>query len=263
MAWVLKVAGPTRDCSSNWYSGNEIFGKSESMSFWKKGGRRPVWQTSLHSRVLLALKKRLKPLAALTAGIVVVAGLWLFFSRDNIIIETFDVPKGWVDQGLSGDVLARQIRDALEKMEIAGHNNLQTDSFVVHADPDPIPDIKIGETGIGLRTFFDDARAVLNRHISVDFIVTSAFKSEPRLGSIVVTLRVSRRGNPGQLVTLTGPFNDPQSMTLRAAEALLRKINPFALGLYLYGQSDVSTAEQVWNELANDPTHSARQQTQP
>src|ERR1035437_7691277 len=107
--------------------------------------RRPVRQPSLWSR-LAALHRSLKALVpfprrrwlvVVAAGIIAAAS-YFYATRNNIIIETFNVPKQWADQGLTGDVVARQIRDALENMEVAGHNSIQTDSFVVHADPDPI-----------------------------------------------------------------------------------------------------------------------------
>src|ERR1019366_3605128 len=140
-----------------------------------------------------------------------------YSTRKNIIIESFDVPKRWADQGLTGDVVARQLRDVLQKLENDGHHDIEMDRFVVHADPDPIPDVKIIGTGVGLRSLLDNARALFNRHSSREFILTS--NSDRPLESVEVTLRVSRNGGLGQTLVLRGPFDDPRSLATAAAEA--------------------------------------------
>ena len=222
--------------------------------------RRPVWDSAGRLHIAEFLKSAVKKITLARVSVfllALVAGFYLYreLTRNVLIIEPFSVPRQYADLGLTGEVIANHVSDALEEIEkqtIAKQRQvgLRFDKFMPSGDLPSTIDVEIPGTKLGLRMLVDISREVFGIHpkrVRGDVVLTGA--------PVSISVRVSGTRHADVTRLLTGPVNDPQQVAHLAAEAILRDMNPFLLGVYKYEQCELQSVEEIGREMVTDPDH--------
>ena len=95
--------------------------------------RRPVWHPSTRGRIFGSFRWLLKRVT-FTRAVILIAGapllLYLYreVTRDTLIIDPFSVPKRFEESGLSGEVIANRVGDAIRQIENICENSAREES---------------------------------------------------------------------------------------------------------------------------------------
>jgi hypothetical protein len=113
--------------------------------------RRAIWQPTPSTRLLTVLKhlKTRITFPRLLIAVFVLPILFYVFNevtRDVLVIEPFTVPKRFQDSGLTGEVMANRIGDALSQIETATQTYMRKDALGSIHDEDFAPAIEIPGT---------------------------------------------------------------------------------------------------------------------
>src|SRR5260370_36169773 len=107
--------------------------------------RRPVWKPGPTRQVLAFFSRTARALTFKSAAIVACALLLLYTCagvfHDVLVIDPFSVPKRYAEAGLTPEVVADRIRDALRQIE-AGVESESQDRVALPNDQTAIPDIE-------------------------------------------------------------------------------------------------------------------------
>src|SRR5713226_5501731 len=252
--------------------------------------RRPVWQPSKLSRLFRFLNDTLKRLTFTRIVLVLIILPFLIYlyrevTHNAVIIEPFSVPKRLEENGLTPDVIAYRIGDALRQIEIvtwtrAKKNNFITlhdegsrpdveipgkidlktppdlkDNFIALHDEGSQPDVEIPGTKIGLKTAVDISRSVLGiypRHVS-GYIVdpTSAGPSSAK-PLTTVTVYVTQGRNRSPAVSFMVASDDIGALAQRTAEVVMRRVDPYILAVYQINHHEWDKAVEVILELVQN-----------
>src|ERR1035438_1579929 len=93
-------------------------------------------------------------------------GLYLFdevFLSNPIIIDSFNVPKGFDDAGFNSAAMSSLIANALQGLQQQANSIMEQDSLSLSSDPAPFPDINVPGTSLGIRTLVDVTEQVFRR----------------------------------------------------------------------------------------------------
>src|ERR1700733_11082773 len=101
--------------------------------------RHPVWEPSKLSRLNRFLKTALESVSFNRAMLAVVGlPLLLYLGRevfhDALIIDPFSVPKSFEEAGLTPEVMANRIGDALREIETTTETEMKKDSLALLQD---------------------------------------------------------------------------------------------------------------------------------
>src|SRR5579863_5896586 len=119
--------------------------------------RRPVWQTSARARLVNSVKGLLRQITFGRFAIAVfVLPLLLYVykevTRDTLVIDPFTVPKRFEESGLSSEVVANRIGEALRQIESTTETRMRKDNLTSLHDEGSTPEVEIPGTKLGLKT---------------------------------------------------------------------------------------------------------------
>lgn len=228
--------------------------------------RRPIWASSAGSRVAQFLAKRVTLTSASIFFFLLLVAFYLFreVRRDVLFIEPFNVPKQYADVGLTGEVLANHVSDALDEMEREAITKekrvgLRPDKFLLPGDLPAMIDVEVPGTKLGLKTLVEILREVLNispNRVRGDVVLAAGRPAAP----VTITVRVSTSRHPDAAMRHTLTAGNPAEIPQRVADAILHDVNPFALGVYRNEHNDMLGVEEIGRELmaSRDKVDSAR-----
>ena len=188
------------------------------------------WQIA-NQRVGFALKV-LGSLAAVAAAGVLGAMAWTAHQADGLVVEAFLVPPALASQGLTGEVVARDVLDSLAELDQASHSLFAvkvSDAWTRHTK------IEVPRTGVSL----DELQRLLRRWLGHETYLS---------GEIVQTaagLRLKARTGAGGTVTVEGSADQLPDLTQQAAEQLFAKARPNSYAEMLSRQGDLAGARRV------------------
>src|SRR3981081_3284267 len=119
--------------------------------------RRPVWQPDRNSRLvsfLMDVGKRVTFGRTLLAVLVLPVLFYIYreVTHDAVMIDPFTVPKQFEETGLTSEVVANRIGDALRQIETTTETRMKKDDLTSLRDEGSMPDVEIPGTKIGLKT---------------------------------------------------------------------------------------------------------------
>src|SRR2546427_5181126 len=194
----------------------------------QKRKRPPVWRPNLSSRVRAFLRKhatkqvtRNRVIAVLSL-VVVALCVYVGASANLIVIEPFSVPKRYEDAGLTSEVMARLVADALAHLEDQAHSLTRKESFVLASDPSPIPDVEVPGIKVKLRTIVEAALHIFERdptHVrgSIVLPITTS-GSQSAVSEVEITVAIVRGRDRGLPLEVRGPSDDQHVLAQKTAE---------------------------------------------
>ena len=172
-------------------------------------------------------------------------------NRDVLVIYPFSVPKQYSDSGLTGEVIASRIADAIDDIQTA-ETSMRIDEIIRPSGSRLRPSIEMPGTGIGLQAVTQILREVFQvhpKHVSGEITLSPPGEKLTQQSEVVVTFRVSisdGRASHAQVSTLA---LDPKVAAKRTAEAILAIINPYVLAVYEFDRGDEEAALALITQL--------------
>jgi tetratricopeptide (TPR) repeat protein len=142
---------------------------------------------------------------------------------NNVVIDVFDVPPALIEQGQSGKVIASDLQDELQRLQIATHDGMEKQDVVDAWSGDV--KLEIPETGVSLGEINRYMREWLGHETHIDGDVT-----ENDDGTIAVTVR----GHGFLAKTFTGKPAEIPKLVTQAAEYLYSQAEPYQFEDYLF-----------------------------
>jgi tetratricopeptide (TPR) repeat protein len=174
--------------------------------------------------------------AAIAVGLGVV--IWQAAHADGLVIESFNVPQGLAQKGLTGQVIASKLLDRLTVMQNETDSSRAPSSFA----NDWTNDIKveIPDTGVSLGQIvrFLDNWLGHQMHLSGELYETSS--------GVALTVRMDN--DPGQ--TFEGNGANLKGVIARAAEAVYAGAQPYRYSVFLSGQDRFAESFAASRRLA-------------
>ncbi len=154
--------------------------------------------------------------------------------RDVYLIDTVAVPKRFADEGVSSGVFSSRVADRVDEIERAAPI-LQKDRVALAANPSSLPDVEVPATRLSPRAIAEYIAMFFHREpkrINGDIV----FRKMSLVDNTREHLSITLREFTGQVRVWTELIEtddiDPQVAIDQCARLILRKINPFILGLY-------------------------------
>jgi Tfp pilus assembly protein PilF len=223
--------------------------------------RRPVWQSGNLSRLVRFLRNVLKQLTFSRTVLAVFVLPLLFYifrevTHDALIIDPFTVPKRFEEAGLTSEVMANRIGDALRHIEITTQTQMKKDNLTSLRDEGSMPDVEIPGTKIGLKTLVDITRAVFGiypKHVSGDIVVHATVppNAEPQA---TVTFYITQGRNRGEAESVGVSALDIGLLAQRTAEMVLGQVNPYVLAVYREEHHEFDEAVEIVQRMVQDPS---------
>jgi tetratricopeptide (TPR) repeat protein len=224
--------------------------------------RRPVYQPSKVTR-LIELVKSFRKQLTLKRVVFVAVGLPLLFyiygeaTHDALIIDPFSVPKSFEEIGLTPEVIANRIGDAMRQIESgAQQKRMKTDSLTSLHDEGSRPDVEIPGTKVGLKTVVEIVRGVFRinpRHVSGDIVIIKGGESSTTKPQFKITVYITQGRNRSQPISLAVTANDMDMLAQDSAEMILREVNPYILAAYLYDHGETDKVIEILYAMVRDP----------
>jgi tetratricopeptide (TPR) repeat protein len=185
--------------------------------------------------------------------------------HDAVVIDPFTVPKRFEETGLTSEVLANRVGDALRQIESATQTRMRKDNLRSLHDEGSMPDVEIPGTKFGVKTILDITRNVFGiypKHISGDVIVpvTNLAKAGLPLpnAQATVTVYVTQGRTRSQPISFMVASDDLGLLAQRTAEVVLRQINPYVLAAYHEHQHEYGTAVEIVESMTRNPSEDRR-----
>ena len=177
-------------------------------------------------------------------------------THDALIVDPFTVPKRFQEAGLTPEVVANRISDAVRQIEITTQTRMKKDNLASFQDEGHIPGVEIPGTNIALKTVVDVTRTVLGiypRHVGGD-IVTQGTGPADVQSQAAVTLYFTQGRNRSRAISLVVSGSDVAVLVQRTAEIVLGEVNSYVLAAYReeHGQFDQSV--EIVQRIAQDPS---------
>ena len=165
-------------------------------------------------------------LATLCVGLGVAAGLglmlWDAVNSDRFLIEPFSTPPDFAARGMSGQVVAARLLDALGEIQEQSATQFAPRSYGGSWEASDIK-LDIPETGVSL----EELENFLRAHLGNDTRLS---------GEIVRTpsgLSLSARVGNGAVASVSGPEADADALMGKLAEQIFRITQPYRFGQYV------------------------------
>jgi hypothetical protein len=182
-------------------------------------------------------------LALVATGIVIGLGLMAWdAARDRgLVIEPFAVPPDFAEQGLGGQIVAKQVLDRLTELQSQTASQRPANSYRNNWG-DEIK-VQIPETGVSLGELRTSLRESLGHetHISGEIYRTAA------------GLTVTARSGDEASKRITGTDAELDQLIDRAAEAVYHQTQPYRYALYLVTRQRFAEALEIVTPLAHHP----------
>lgn len=254
--------------------------------------RRPIWQPTKLSRLIRFLKSLLRlvtPKRLILAVLVLPLLLYIYreVTHDSLIIEPFGVPKHFEEIGLTQEIFAKRVSDALQRIETNvriepnAQRDTRRDDPRLLRDETSQPDVEIPGTKMGVKALVELIRAVFAvypRHASGDIVSLDAppapggsdrmcfkpnswAKAVPATSSKVnsrvkVTVYITRGRTRTQPTSCIANSDDVDTLAQAAAEMILEQANPYILADYKFGQRDTQQTIALVESILENPSES-------
>jgi tetratricopeptide (TPR) repeat protein len=161
------------------------------------------------------------------------------FSRDALIIDSFNVPKQFEEAGFTPDVVANRIFNTMQ--EINEGAQIEKGEVTWAHDQISIPDVEIPATKLGIKTLEEMARAIVPgahkaKHVIGDIALQIGGPSSDKSQITVTIYLKDNRGS--SRIRFVPKANEIDSMTREIAERIWEQAQPFVLASYLYEHHD-------------------------
>jgi tetratricopeptide (TPR) repeat protein len=179
--------------------------------------------------------------------------------RDVVIIDPITVPKRFEESGLTSEVMANRIGDALREIEAGTRTRMKKDDLASLRDETAKTDVEIPGTRLGIRTIIEitrDAFGFAPRHVSGDIVLQ--FSPVPVAGDApkaqaTLTIYITEGRKRGPAVAETIKADDTGPLVRRAAEMTLAQINPYLCAAYLENRREYGRAADALRSLIQNP----------
>jgi hypothetical protein len=224
--------------------------------------RRPIWQRSRAAKLSSALEKLWKGITFPRLGIalfVLPAGLYLFneVTRETLVIDPFSVPKRFEEMGLSPEVVASRVGDALRQIETTTETTMRKDNLSSLHDEGSTPDVEIPGTKLGLKAVVDLARAVFQvypKHVGGDIVIAPPTNAASGSPLAKVDVYITQGRNRSAAMRLVLPGDNIDSLSQSVAEAILDKVNPYVLAVFRFDHGESEIAVELSKRIIRDPS---------
>jgi tetratricopeptide (TPR) repeat protein len=226
-----------------------------------KRRRRPLWQPTLSTRLLGFLKDAGKKVTFGRTLIAIVLLPVIFYvysevTRNVLIIDPFTVPKRFEEMGLTSEVMANRIGDALRQTERnAKTTQMKNDQLAFARDEGSPLEVEIPGTKLGLKTVIDVTRTVLGRypkHISGDIVIASTPEKTPQKSQAKVTFYITQGRDRRKAGEFDVTADDIVLLVRSTAEVVLKEINPYLFAVTLYDCRHYEQASIVFDQITQD-----------
>ena len=221
--------------------------------------RRPVWQPGKLSRFASLLKD--VPKQVTLSRIVCVFVLPVLFyvyrevTHDALIIDPFTVPKRFEEAGLTSEVVANRIGDALREIEITTQTRMKKDNLSSLRDEGSMPDVEIPGTKVGLKTMVEITRTVFGiypNHVSGDIVVRPTGPANAE-AQATVTFYITQGRSRSRAISLVVTALDIGLLAQRTAEMVLGQVNPYVLAAYRVDHHEFEEAVEIIQRIIRNP----------
>jgi len=173
-------------------------------------------------------------------------------THDALVIDPFTVPKSFEEAGLTSEVVANRIGNALRQIETTTQTRMKKDNLVSLRDEGSVPDVPIPGARIGLRTVVEAVRTVLGRyskHVGGDIVMdaNAGFQA-------TVTFYITQGRNRSLAMSVVGTSLDIGSLVQGTAEKVLRQVNPYVLAAYREEHGKLEEAVEIVQRMVQDPS---------
>jgi len=187
------------------------------------------------------LLKLLTGFAGLTAAGVLAALAWEASRSDRLVLEPFSVPAELAERGLTGEVTAIKVGDALAAVQEADPLSARAPSSFA-SDWEDSPTLEIPQTGVSLA----DVRAMLRDWLGRETRISGEIVRTPT-GDVAVT---ARGGNsPGR--TVVKPAPELEAAVQEVALLVLKDVAPDRYARWLEKQGKRDEAMALFDQLSN------------
>ncbi len=156
--------------------------------------------------------------------------------REALVIEPLAMPKPLEESGLTSEVMANRIGDALYAIESKTKTRMKKDKLDGDSDTAP-PDVEVPGTGLGVKTLIDVTRTVFGiypRRVIGDVVMQGeSAKDASEKPQATLTFHINH-GRDRTDAFSVGPSDDVNVLAEQAAEKILEQLNPYVLAAYLY-----------------------------
>ncbi|MBV8682580.1 MAG: tetratricopeptide repeat protein [Caulobacteraceae bacterium] len=164
-------------------------------------------------------------LALTVLGLGVLMMLQDAFNSRSVVVEAFKSPSALAGRGLTGDVVAENVLDALQKMQEA--TRIADKGMTTRGAWDSDVRIEVPETGVSI----GEINRLLHERFGHDLHIGGELV-QTATGDLALTVR----GDGVPAATFTGEGGDLQKLTQRAAEYVYGRSQPSHFAAYLNNQ---------------------------
>jgi len=223
--------------------------------------RRPVWQPGKLSRFARFLGDVLKrvTLSRMVLAFLVLPVLFYIYgevTHDALIIDPFTVPKRFEEAGLTSEVVANRIGDALRQIELTTGTRMKKDNLSSLRDENSMPDVEIPGTKLGLKTVVEITRTVFGihrKHVSGDIVVHPTISTNAD-SQATVTFYITQGRNRSRAISLVVTGLDIGLLTQHTAELVLGEVNPYVFAVYRKGRREYEAAVEILQRVTQNPS---------
>lgn len=191
--------------------------------------------------------------------------VWREMRRSPVIFDPFAVPKKFEEEGLSGEVFAHRVRDAMLRIQKETKTLAKRSNVAAARDEGSLPDLDIAGTKMGIKSITDILRDLLGlhlRHVSGDIVLRANPEDSsgctPSAPHAIVTLYLTRGRERDKAIEIQVPRGDRLELIQKTAEAVLDRVDPYILGMHQkdLGQYDAAlmTARRMLDRVASNST---------
>jgi hypothetical protein len=109
-------------------------------------------------------KVTIKGLSSFSLGIASVIYVFIKVTHPPVIVDPFGVPKSYEEAGLTSQVMADRVGSAMQEIERSTHTSVKRDVCLLEAREEPILEIQIPGTKVGLKTVIEILRDITGNH---------------------------------------------------------------------------------------------------
>lgn len=186
--------------------------------------------------------------------------------REVLIIEPFSVPKRFEEAGLTAEVIAHRIRDAMIQIQADTKTVMKKPNLAAARDEGAMPDPEIAGTKMGLKAVLDLLRNLTGRHIqhiSGDIVLPwkSPLADSATQNEGTVTLYLTKGRDRSPAVCIPVKAENLHELIQQTALAILAQVNPHLVGCYYEDLHEYKKASDVVESILRDRSRSRLEQS--
>jgi tetratricopeptide (TPR) repeat protein len=173
------------------------------------------------------------------AGVAAMA--WEASQDHSLVVEAFSVPPDVAAQGLTGQVVAKQVLDQLSELQAKTDSVRPANSYSNNWGE--ALKVEIPETGVSL----DEARQYLHTWLGHETHITGEVFETP--AGLTVVARVGEEAAKTQV----GPPANLQTLLQKTAEAIYAETQPYRYGVFVWERGETAEARATFAKLTSNP----------